>query len=87
MPALVTTQEEADTRILLHCSHAADYSRHVVIRSPDTEVFILALSFYKEIGTRLYFQTGKGTSTRTVEVQRIHEQLGASVCDALLLWL
>ncbi|KAF1383684.1 hypothetical protein PFLUV_G00134400 [Perca fluviatilis] len=84
MPELFTTQEEADTRLLLHCAHAADYSRNIIIRSPDTDVFVLALAFYKDIGAHLYFQTGKGGNSRTVEVQKIHNQLGAIVCDALI---
>ncbi|TDG99283.1 hypothetical protein EPR50_G00209410 [Perca flavescens] len=84
MPELFTTQEEADTRLLLHCSHAADYSRYIIIRSPDTDVFVLALAFYKDIGAHLYFQTGKGGNSHTVEVQKIHNQLGAIVCDALI---
>lgn len=53
MPELFTTQEEADTRLLLHCAHATDYSRHIIIRSPDTDVFVLALAFYKDIMYRM----------------------------------
>ncbi|KAL2104338.1 hypothetical protein ACEWY4_001206 [Coilia grayii] len=81
---LCTTQEEADTRLFLHCKHAADYSSHIVVSSPDTDVFILALALSQEIGAHLYFHTGTGLQTRTIEVQRIHQELGSAVCDALI---
>ena len=84
MPALFTIQEEADTRLMLHCAHAASYSQHIVIRSPDTDVFVLALAFAKEVGAHLYFHTGSGVNTRTVDVQQVHNHLGADVCDALI---
>ncbi len=43
--------EEADTRLLLHAKQAADsgYYASIVIRSPDTDVFILALYFQSEM--------------------------------------
>lgn len=81
---LYTTQEEADTRLFLHCKHAADYSSHVVVSSPDTDVFILALALSEQIGADLYFHTGKGLQTRSIEVRRIHQELGSAVCDALI---
>ena len=84
IPALYTIQEEADTRLMLHCAHAANYSEHIVITSPDTDVFVLALAFYEEVGARLYFHTGRGVNTRTVDVQRVHNHLGADICDALI---
>lgn len=40
-----TTQEEADTRLMLHAAHAAKYSSDLVNKSPDTDVFVLALVF------------------------------------------
>ena len=43
---LKSTQEEADTRLLLHALHAARNGyRSVVISSEDTDVFILCLAF------------------------------------------
>lgn len=55
----------------------------MVISSPDTDVFILAIALYKEIGTQLYFHTGKGANKRTIDIQRIHSHLGDEVSDAL----
>lgn len=79
LPALFTIQEEADTQLLLHCAHASQYSSIVVINSPDTDVFVLAITFCKEIGANLYFHTGKGANKCTKHVQRIHSHLGDEV--------
>lgn len=38
-----TTQEEADSRIILHAAYAAKSCSDMVIRSPDTDVFVLTL--------------------------------------------
>jgi len=35
------TQEEADTRMLLHAAHTADHG--VIIKSPDGDVAVIAL--------------------------------------------
>ena len=41
---LESIQEEADTRFLLHAENASQDYPNIVINSPDTDVFILALS-------------------------------------------
>lgn len=58
---LQSNQEEADTRILLHAKDANknNYS-DIVISSPDTDVFIIALSKLKAIGSNLFMLTGTG---------------------------
>ena len=39
--------EEADTRILLHCKHAAQCEfESVAIRTVDTDIVVLAVSFF-----------------------------------------
>ena len=42
---LKSTQEEADTRIVLHCLHSAEDSRvnDIIIISPDTDIFVFVL--------------------------------------------
>ena len=43
VPALQSNHEEADTRLVLHAAHAGNGGHsHVVIKSPDTDVAILA---------------------------------------------
>ena len=57
---LFSSQEEADTRIILHCLHASrqpDTSR-IIVRSIDTDVFLLLLSFSDTIRKPLIIDTG-----------------------------
>ena len=56
---LQSTQEEADTRLLLHALHAANSgSKAVIIIAEDTDVMILSLAFNKEIPSFLYQKSG-----------------------------
>ena len=81
---LETSQEEADTRMFLHAKHAADRGREtVIVKSPDTDVSVLACHMQKHIPTTLLIHTGTGNSTRLVDVQAICDKLGPEVCDAL----
>ena len=77
--------EEADTRLLLHSKHAAaaDFE-NVVIRSPDTDVFILLLGHNQAIQSNLYFDTGSGNQRRIINVSAVHSSLGLELCDALI---
>ena len=56
-PELYSSQEEADTRIILHCQYASRQSNSetTVVRSPDTDVFLLLLSFASTIGKAIIF--------------------------------
>ena len=52
-----TDQEEADTRLILHASHAADNNiQSVVMVVEDTDVFVLCLNFDDEINASLYLK-------------------------------
>ena len=45
IPELESNNEEADTRIMLHAQHVSqDFPKNLVL-SPDTDVFIICLSF------------------------------------------
>ena len=56
--SLTCNHEEADTRMLLHASHAADMLSRVVIMSPDTDVAVLGVHFAQTIGSEIWFKTG-----------------------------
>ena len=57
----------------------------LVIRSPDTDVAILAIVLQPEIGTPLFFQTGhKGTLAIYRHPSRPRRRGVAAVCNALL---
>ncbi len=55
---LTCTHEEADARMLLNAAHAADHAiPAVIIRSPHSDVAVIALSVTQQIDTRLIFRT------------------------------
>lgn len=56
--------EEADSRILLHASHAAKHGHHsIVIQTVDTDVVVLAVSVVQKLQQEdklwLAFRTGR----------------------------
>ena len=56
---LACSHEEADTRMILHANHAfAKNYKTVVIDTPDTDVFIIALYHSCHINRSLYIKTG-----------------------------
>jgi len=59
VPQLRSHNEEGDTRILLHAKHAASTHPWIVTQSPDTDVAVLAVAHFKDLGCQeLWLQTG-----------------------------
>ena len=83
VPELACDHEEADTRMLLHASHATRYN-NVLVRSPDTDVFVLLIHFSLTIPSKLYFLTGVKNRTRIIDMEYIAQQLGEEKCGALI---
>jgi len=84
---LFSSQEEADTRIIFHCLHAAKTSsedKNIIIRSPDTDVFLLLVAYCHNIGQRVLFDTGVGNKRRLLIVQEVSAALGSEVLNGLL---
>ena len=65
-PSLKSTQEEADSSVVLYCLHAMDSGFKVVkVRSPDTDIFFILLHYANILhGLGIIFQTGEGTKKR-----------------------
>lgn len=81
---LCTSKEEADTRILLHASHAASEGHAcIIIKSPDTDVAVLACAYSHQINARLLFCTGTTQRQRYLDATAIGRKLGSDVCEAL----
>ena len=55
---LESDHEEADTRMLAHAKNASSEYPNIIIRSPDTDVFAIALSASLSIHSHLYFEMG-----------------------------
>jgi 5'-3' exonuclease len=84
IPSLRCDHEEADTRMLLHTHYAASHSAVVVIKSIDTDVFIISLGMSKQFSSRLLFHTGTGTKVLTIDLQAIRSQIGDDITHALI---
>ncbi|XP_067931036.1 uncharacterized protein [Watersipora subatra] len=83
VPELHSDHEEADTRLLLHATHARAYGT-VLIKSPDTDVAILCLSHFPKMNCeRLIFATGVGSKLRLLDIGIMHIKLGSDLCAAL----
>ena len=75
--------EEADTRLLLHSTHAAEVHAEIIIKSPDTDVFVLCTAMQKTIGKKLYLMTGNGNKFRVIDVAAVSDALGKELCASL----
>ncbi|CAB4008051.1 Hypothetical predicted protein [Paramuricea clavata] len=73
---LNSTQEEADTRLYLHVTYAANTCSDVIIVSPDIDVLVIGVSLQPLIAAHLYFHTGKGADLRTIDIKAIQESIG-----------
>ena len=81
---LMCDHEEADTRLILHASNAAQTHSNVIIRSPDTDVFFVALNASLVIHCEIFFLTGTQNKTRIISLGRLKHELGSTFCAGLL---
>ena len=87
IPELCSSQAEADTRIVLHMKHVCavnSISTDVVIRSPDTDVFLLLLHHCSDVGNKIYFDTGVGNKRRVLAIKSLIDLHSSQICKALL---
>ena len=85
---LRSTQEEADTRMMLHVRHATSKYSKLVVVSEDTDVFVILLGLNSEIGgakeTRIFLRRGKKNKVRLIDLSRLATILGLDLCKALM---
>ena len=57
---IISSNNEADTRILLHARYAAENTSnpHIVVRASDTEIFILLFYFASQLDAQIWMDTG-----------------------------
>ena len=78
--------EEADSRMLLHASHAAQHGHHaILIWTVDTDVVVLAVSLAQELQpeNELWLAFGTGQSFRYLAAHKIAAGLGREKARAL----
>ena len=86
MEELNCTQEEADTKIIFHYLHIAAHSPDdsaKIVRSSDTDVFVLLLHFTQEFQQKILFDTGVGNKRCLIDVQDVIREVGKEMCLAL----
>lgn len=82
---LKSSQEEADTRMLLHALHAAESGyKAVIITAEDTDVLVLCVGFVKDIPCLVYQKSGTQNRTRFLDINKLGQSLGNSVCHSLV---
>ena len=86
---LFSTQEEADTHVILHAVDFCDAASRIIIRADDTDILVLLL-FYSAKGSlapEVYMHAGHAgkiiTRERFIPVHTIAEKLGERFCLCL----
>ena len=81
---LFSSQEEADSRMILHCdhiSHSCPETFVIIVRSPDTDVLVLLVKFSQSIDQDVSFDTGMGNKRRLLNVKDIISEKGPELCN------
>ena len=72
----MSNQEETDTRIVLYLKYAAKLGyKSAVVRTPDTDIFVILLFHAKTIGLTVFLDTRTGK--QIVNVSQMVESMGA----------
>ncbi|XP_065661751.1 uncharacterized protein LOC136084780 [Hydra vulgaris] len=82
--SLKSDHEEADTRLMAHCYHAASSHQNIVIWSPDTDVFVIALHAIKHFTVNVLFATGNQNNKRIINVRKVADHWGRSFVNAVV---
>ena len=82
---LKSSQEEADTRILLLALHAAESGyQSIIITAEDTDVMVLSLGMCHKIPSHLFQKCGTKNRSRFLDITILSRTLGGTVCDSLI---
>ena len=86
---LNSTHEEADTRIIFHADFITENSEQfrpdIVVRSNDTDVFILLLHHALHINATFWMDAGINSrnTRRMINISELSNELTDSICEAL----
>jgi hypothetical protein len=81
---LTCSHEEADTRLLLHAAHAAQFHyESVIIHSEDTDVRLLCIAFASQIAVPMYQRCKASARTTYIDITKASLIQGESVSRAL----
>jgi len=85
---LPTNHEEGDTKVILHAFHqAASNAKSIIIRTVDSDVIVLAVSFFHSLAAmcvkELFVAFGLGRSFRYINIGEIATSIGQPRSDGL----
>ena len=86
---LSSTQEEADTRLLLHSIVLSRDHFRIIVRCDDTDVLVLLLYYLSKemLANEVYMHAGHSgkdiTKERYIPIHQIFSKLGNSICHCL----
>ena len=84
--SVVSTQEEADTMMIMHAVEVAGLGYNVHIYSPDSDVLLLALRRVPLLGNEAALIMGTGGAQRKILIKPIFDKLGPERATALINW-
>lgn len=83
--SIYSNQEETDTRVVLYLHYAASLGyRNAVVRTPDTDIFVILLHHSHSIKLTVYLDTGSGKHRHLINISQLAESLGEDYCTTLL---
>ena len=84
-PSLRSNQEETDTRVLLYLNHAENIGfKSAVVRTPDTDIFMILLHYCHNLKITVYLDTGCGRKRRLINITELAKSLGKEFSNVLL---
>ena len=82
---LQSEQEETDTRTVLYLKYAAKLGyKSAVVRTPDTDIFVILLHHAHNIPLTIYLDTGTGKHRKIINVTELAETNGKDYCTTIL---
>ena len=85
LPARYSNQDETDTRVMLYLHHAVALGyKNAVVRTPDTDIFVILLFHAHAINMSIYLDTGSGKHRHLLNVSELAKSLGEEYCATLL---
>ena len=84
LPRLVSDQEEADTRMMLHAEDCSHLFQRLMLHSPVTDVAVIATHIFSSLLCKqLWMKTGVRDRLRFVPIHALVEKLGSVMCNLL----
>ena len=85
VPELRCNHKKADSCLLLRASHLAHHgSSAVVLRSPESDLSIIAIEITHTIPATMLFNIGTQQRKRNIDITQIGSTIGPDMCEALI---